>query len=339
MIRAGIVGLGKMGISHCAIVKAHPEIELVALCDTSRLVLGAFERYTGVQCFRDYRAMIDRAGLDCLIVATPTSLHAEVARYAMARNIHLFVEKPFCLRLEEGRELVELAARHGLVNQVGYHNRFIGVFQETKRFLEKGVIGDVYHVLGEAYGQVVVREKAATWRSSKSEGGGCLYDYAAHVIDLVNYFLGPADRVAGTILKKIYSRDVDDAVYSSLFYRNGTSAQLSVNWSDESFRKMSTQIAIFGKNGKIVADRQECKVFLKDGAKTNGMAEGWNMLYTTSLTEPVWYYLRGEEYSAQIDYFVGCIRDGRKENVNSFESALQTDRIIGLLQKDATRET
>lgn len=338
MIKAGIIGLGKMGISHCSIVNAHPDVDLVAVCDTSKLMLGAIEKYTSIKCFKDYRTMIDQSHLDCLIIATPTSSHAEISRYAMESNIHLFVEKPFCLRLEDGRELVELAARHDLVNQVGYHNRFIGVFQETKRLLERGIIGEVYHILGEAYGQVVVKEKTATWRSSKSEGGGCLNDYAAHVIDLINYFVGPPDQVAGTVLKKIYSNDVDDAVYSSLLYKNGKSAQLSVNWSDETYRKMSTQVEILGKRGKIIADRQECKVYLSDDSGVENMVSGWNMLYTTGLTEPVWFYLRGEEYSAQIDYFIHRIKEGRKDNINSFASALQTDIVIDLLQRDSVRE-
>jgi predicted dehydrogenase len=337
MIRAGIIGLGKMGISHCSILNAHPDVDLVSVCDTSKITLNVIEKYAGINCFKDYRTMIDRSDLDCLIIATPSSSHAEISRYAMERDVHLFVEKPFCLRLEDGRDLVELAARHNLVNQVGYHNRFIGVFQETKRLLERGTIGEVYHVLAEAYGQVVVKEKSSTWRSSKSEGGGCLYDYAAHVIDLVNYFVGPPDRVAGTVLKQIYSNDVDDAVYSTLLYENGKSAQLSVNWSDETYRKMSTQVEILGKKGKIIADRQECKVYLHEDNGAEDMRSGWNMFYTTGLTDPVWFYLRGEEYSAQVDYFIRCIKEGRKENINSFASALQTDVVINLLQKDSLR--
>jgi predicted dehydrogenase len=143
--------------------------------------------------------------------------------------------------------------------------------------------------------------------------------------------------VSGTVLKKIYSRDVDDAVYATLLYKNGFSAQLSVNWSDETYRKMSTQIEILGKKGKIIADRQECKVYLNDGHGAEGMVGGWNMFYTTGLTEPVWFYLRGEEYSAQIDYFIRCIKERRKENINSFASAVQTDIVISLLQKDSGR--
>ena len=65
---------------------------------------------------------------------------------------------------------------------------------------------------------------------------------------------------------------------------------------------MTTRITVWGTAGRIFADRQECQVYLRDGAVApEGYEQGWNVSYTTELTEPVWFYLRGEEYSAQID--------------------------------------
>lgn len=337
MIRAGLVGLGKMGISHCSILNATENVDLVAVCDTSKLVLEAMEKYTQISCFKDYKKMIDTCNLDCLVIATPTSSHAAMARYALDKGLHLFVEKPFCLTPGDGLELVKLAETKGLVTQVGYHNRFIAIFQEVKRLLEADIIGEVYHFLGEAYGPVVLKEKGLTWRSSQTEGGGCLYDYAAHVINLVNFLVGPPDKVGGTVLKNIYSAGVDDAVYSTLFYKNGLSGQISVNWSDETYRKMTTQIEILGKKGKIIADRQELKVFLRDDSGFENFVQGWNMRYITDLVKPVGFYLRGEEYSAQIEYFAQTISEKNTQNINSFATAHQTDAVIDLLKIDASR--
>ena len=334
MIRAGLLGLGKMGISHCSIINAHFDIDLVAVCDTSKLVLSALKKYASFECFSDYKKMIDQCKLDCIVIATPTIFHAEMVNYSLERGIHVFCEKPFCLSAIEGSGMVELAEKKNLVNQVGYHNRFLGTFGEVKRIVDEGIIGDVYHFFAEAYGPVVLKEKGSTWRSTKSEGGGCLYDYAAHVIDLINYLIGRPDSVAGTVLKKIYSRDVDDAVYSTLLYNDGITGQLAVNWSDESYRKMSTQITILGTNGKIVSDALECRIYIRDNRYSPDLSSGWNMKYITDLTKPVWFNLRGEEYSAQIDYFFQCVKESRTENINSFRSAMQTDEVIDLLKKD-----
>ena len=109
-----------------------------------------------------------------------------------------------------------------------------------------------------------------------------------------------------------------------------------MNWSDESYRKMSTKITIWGTKGRIYADRQEVQVFLRDTAlPPEGYTHGWNVRYTTDLTEPVWFYLRGEEYSGQLDYFVDSIRQGRADNINSFASAAMTDRVISMLIADS----
>jgi predicted dehydrogenase len=111
---------------------------------------------------------------------------------------------------------------------------------------------------------VVLRRKGGTWRSAKNEGGGALYDYACHAIDLVDFIFATPSAVSGVVRNSVFSRDVDDEIYSTLHFDNGASGQLSVNWSDESFRKMSTKISIWGSNGRVTADRQECQLYLRE---------------------------------------------------------------------------
>ena len=155
------------------------------------------------------------------------------------------------------------------------------------------------------------------------------------MINLIGFLLGPPAGVGGTVLKSIYSKNVDDAVYSTLKYNNGLSGQISVNWSDESYRKMSTQISVFGKLGKISADAQECKIYLRGENDKENLEKGWNIKYITDVTRPVAFNLRGEEYSAQVDYFIKCIVNNKTDNINSFASALETDVVIDRLIKDA----
>jgi predicted dehydrogenase len=320
-------------------INAHPRVKVAAVCDATGYVLDVLNKYTGVPTFTDFDAMLAQVELDAIIIATPSSMHAKMVNAALAKGIHVFCEKPFCLDTADGDAATRLAAEKGLVNQVGYHYRFVGAFQEVKRLLDAKAIGEVTHILAEAYGPVVMKPKGSSWRTQRSQGGGCLYDYAAHPLNLVNWYLGEPKAVGGTVLNKIFSAETDDEVFGTLFYENGTSAQISVNWSDESYRKMSTKISIWGTAGRITADRQECQVYLRDTAKLpNGYQVGWNSRYTTDLTEPVWFYLRGEEYSAQLDYFVKCVEERRaNDNVNSFSSALMTDKVISMMIADAER--
>ena len=327
MIKIGIVGVGKMGLSHLSIVNTHPNVKVVGLCDAAGYVLDVLSKYTGLPTYGDYKKLVQRAKPDALIIATPTRTHGEIVRYALEHGLHVFVEKPFCLSVEEGRELVALAERAKVVNQVGYHYRFVGAFQEAKRLLDKAAIGEVHSYRVEAYGPVVLQPKGSTWRSNKSEGGGCLYDYASHAANLATHLFGVPVGVGGTVVRSVFSKGVDDEVYATLYHANGLTGQLCINWSDDTHRKMSMRVEAWGNTGKLNADRQECQLYTR--------GEGWQVRYTTELTAPVRYYVRGEEFSAQMDYFVDCIEKGRTENVNSFAAALEADLVLDMIERDA----
>jgi predicted dehydrogenase len=338
MIKVGIVGLGKMGLSHHAMINAHPDVKVAGVCDSSSYVLSVLSKYTGVDTYTDYHAMLEEVELDAVVIATPSSSHTQLVRTALERDLHVFCEKPFTLDPQDADDLTTLSTNQGLVTQVGYHNRFVGAFREVKSLLEADAIGEVTHTLGEAYGPVVLKPKGGTWRSQRTEGGGCLYDYAAHVIDLVNWYLGEPEGVGGTALNQVFSRDIDDEVFSTLYFPNGRTGQISVNWSDESYRKMTTRITLWGTAGRIYVDRQECQVYLRDTASIPaGYEPGWNVRYTTDLTAPVWFYLRGEEYSAQLSHFIERVQQRRLDGQNGFASAAVVDRVIALMIADAQK--
>lgn len=336
MVRVGVVGLGKMGLSHLSMIKAHPNVVLGAVCDSSSYVLDVLEKYTGVRTFRDFQEMLEKVPLDAVVISTPPKFHADMVGAAVNRKLHVFCEKPFVLDLNQGKELARMAGAAGIVHQAGYHYRYVAAFEEAKRLLDAGALGTVTHALAEAYGPVVLRPKGSTWRSHRTEGGGCLYDYAAHPIDLLNWFFGRPETVSGTTIKNIFSRESDDEVYSSVRFSGGTTAQISVNWSDESCRKMTTKITLWGTSGRLYVDRQEVQAYLRDPSRlVPGYQKGWNVRYTTELTPPVWFYVRGEEYSRQLDDFLTRIEKRMPSGRNSFDSAVVTDEVITMMMADA----
>ena len=89
------------------------------------------------------------------------------------------------------------------------------------------------------------------------------------------------------VLGKVFSQDTEDEVFSTLYFPEGVTGQVSVNWSDESYRKMTTRITIWGTQGRIHADRQECQVYIREnaGKDPEGYEPGWNVRYTTELTK------------------------------------------------------
>lgn len=332
MVKVGIVGLGKMGLSHYSIINAHRDVEVVGVCDSSGYVLDVLNKYTGATTYTDYEKMLDGEPVEAVVISTPSKYHAPMVRACLERGIHVFCEKPFCLDPADSVELAELAKSNGLVTQVGYHNRFVGAFGEVKRLLDRGAIGRVTHVLAEAYGPVVLKPKGGTWRSKKDEGGGALYDYAAHPLDLLTWYFGRPQSVSGTVLGHVFSTETEDEVFTTIDWGGGMSGQLSVSWSDESQRKMTTKVTVWGTNGRINVDRQECQVYLRDAAVApEGYDAGWNVRYTTELTEPVDFYVRGEEYSAQLDAWVQRILRSEVSGVGDFQDAAVTDEVLSAI--------
>lgn len=244
MIRVGVIGLGKMGISQLAILNAHPDAEIAAVCDSNKYVLDGLAKYTGLATYTDYHATLRNANLDAVLIATPSALHAPMVQAAFDTNLHVFCEKPFCLNADESQDLAKLAEQRGRVGQVGYHNRFVASFAEAKRLIDSGALGTIDHVLAEAYGAVVTKPQGNSWRTQRIAGGGCLYDYAAHPINLVNWLLGVPISVSGAVLNSLYSTETDDEVYGTMVFNDSVTAQISVNWSDPSVRKMTTRLTI-----------------------------------------------------------------------------------------------
>jgi predicted dehydrogenase len=152
----------------------------------------------------------------------------------------------------------------------------------------------------------------------------------------VNYLVGAPDAVRGTVLNKLFSRDVEDEVYSTFHYNSGTTAQVAANWSDDSYRKITAKVTVWGTKGRITGDRQELQIYLSDaGNSQHGLNKGWNIRYSTELSKEVWFYLRGDEYSAQIDHFLKCIKAGYGENISPFASAVRTDDILAMMRQDS----
>ena len=335
MLKIALIGAGKMGISHLSILGGYADTDIVGVCDTSKMVTDFLTKHGKFNCFSDYGKMIVETKPDAVVVAVPTKFHYSIIKDLLEKNIHVFAEKPFCLNYEQSEELVTLAAKNKVVNQVGYHNKFFGTFQETKKIAVSGALGDIYHFIGESYGPVVLKKKAETWRSDPAEGGGCLLDYASHVIDLLNDTLSPITAAKGTLLKSIYSGKVEDAVYSLLELASGQTGLLSVNWSDDTYRKMSTSITLVGTKGKLIADANELKVFFKDDNALDGYSKGWNVKYITELQGGVDFYLRGEEFSSQLNYFVKAASGLVLNTINNFASAAKTDKAISIIKKSS----
>ena len=195
--RGAVVGFARMGLTHFSILNSHPEVHLVAVCDSSHFILKNATRCMDVRTYGDVSKMLDAVILDFNVVATPTVDHASVVMGALEKQLHVFVEKPFVLNARRGQEILGLLSKRPVINQVGYVLRFSDVFMQVKGLLESRVIGDLLRFKMEMNGPTVLHGAKSSWRSRKSERGSCLCDFGSHAIDLIHYLVGVPDKAPG----------------------------------------------------------------------------------------------------------------------------------------------
>jgi predicted dehydrogenase len=171
-------------------------------------------------------------------------------------------------------------------------------------------------------------DESSGWRASRENGGGAVFEMASHAIDLVNYLVGKPDKVIGSSINNIYSKNVEDAISSTFLYKNGVSGTLYINWSDTSYRKPTNKIEIFGMNGKILADQHSLKIYLNKPNEIYTLREGWNTLYITDVFKPVPFYVRGNEFTSQLYHFIDCIQGKEKTNTCTFADGVNVLDVI-----------
>jgi predicted dehydrogenase len=322
-LKIGIIGIGRMGMTHYSIMNSHPTVAVVAIADPSAFVLNLMKQYMqGIRAYAEYEEVFENETLDAVLVCTPPAMHYAIAKKAGEKGIHVFSEKPFTAKVKLADELAIQFKEKCLVNQVGYVNRFNDVFRTVRDYIRDGVVGDVIRFKSEMYsGTITKPEEGKTWRDSRESGGGALLEVASHAIDLVNYIVGKPDRVTGSSLTQIYSKHVEDAINATFLYKNGIAGTLSVNWSDASYRKPTNKIEVFGSRGKLLADQHGFKIFLNKELPDRHLRQGWNTRYITDVFKPVPFYVRGNEFTCQLYHFIDCIGDRQIRNQCSFRDA------------------
>ncbi len=340
-IRIGIIGLGRMGITHYSIINRHPNVEISSVAETSSMFRNIFSKYIkSAKTFDDYKKLMDIDKPDAILICTPPQFHFQVAKYAALKGIHVFAEKPFTLNYQHAKELAEVFEKNGLINMVGYVNRYNDVFAFTKSLINDNLIDKPIRFKSEMYsGTITKDDKGSGWRATHETGGGAVFEMASHAIDLVNFLIGKPDKVSGTAMDKVYSKNVEDIVSTTFKYNSEIIGLLNINWSDESYRKPTNKIEIFGKEGKILADQYSLKLFLKEANNKYNYRKGWNTIYITDIFKPVPFYVRGNEFTRQLFIFADTILNNNQSLVScNFREASDTLDIIGQMFKDVKED-
>ena len=144
-----VIGTGGMGMGHVAALASRKDVEIAAVCDVDAgRVAGAVDRVTKAggkspRSTSDLRELLDMKDVDAVFIATPDHWHAPAAILALDAGKHVYVEKPCCHNIREGRLLSDACARSGKKLQVGTQTRSAPFAQQAIEHIRKGEIGEV----------------------------------------------------------------------------------------------------------------------------------------------------------------------------------------------------
>ena len=144
-IRMGLIGAGGRGKRVMAEFLRHPSAEFVAVCDVyePNLEAGLSAAGPGTKAYRNYKQMLDDPSIDGVLIATPDHWHATMVLDAVAAGKDVYVEKPVCHKIEEGRRLIDGVRATDRIVQVGMQRRSYNLHHEARDLRRAGRIGDV----------------------------------------------------------------------------------------------------------------------------------------------------------------------------------------------------
>ncbi len=241
-IRVGVAGVGHWArTAHLPALAAHPAAEVVALADPDPGNLDRSRQRYGIEaCFDDPQAMLASAPMDALVIAAPHVHHYPIAAAAIARGVHVLIEKPLVLDPADGRRLAAAAEAAGVEIVVGYTWHYNEQVLTARRWIAEGRIGSIVYVqsffgsspvnLYRGEPEVDVYAYGAgdrfdgplksTYSDPRLAGGGQGQTQLTHSLALLLFLTGlDPERVAAFMEQGPAALDVVDAL--TLRFRNG----------------------------------------------------------------------------------------------------------------------
>lgn len=121
-LKVGVIGVGVLGRHHARLYKENPKVEVVGVFDVATKNAETVGQEFNIKAFTSMEELIDSC--DALSIAVPATKHHETAMAVLSKKKHLLIEKPIAAKVEEAREIVEIAAKNNLVLSVGHVERF-----------------------------------------------------------------------------------------------------------------------------------------------------------------------------------------------------------------------
>ena len=193
ILNVAIIGCGNIAHSHAGTYVKQPDAKIVAVCDLMEERAKQFaEKFSPeARIYTDYKEMLAKEKLDCVSVCTYNRQHAPCAIAALEAGVNVIVEKPLCVTLEEGIEMMKAERKSGKILSIGFQPRFNDNMKEIKKIVESGELGDIYYIQtggGRRRGIPIGHE--CSFIRDDTAGLGALGDIGCYSLDMVLNAIG-----------------------------------------------------------------------------------------------------------------------------------------------------
>ncbi|WHT22853.1 Gfo/Idh/MocA family oxidoreductase [Crossiella sp. CA-258035] len=225
-MRIGVIGLGVISRFYLAALAEVDGVELAAVCDHDPETLAPHRGR--VSCHTSHLDLIDRPGLDAVVVTVPNDAHVPVCRDALAAGLPVCVEKPLATTLADGRALAEQARAAGLPLYTAFHRRHNAA---ARALLDRlPALPPVVALRVRYLERIEDHVGRDRWYLDPERcGGGCVADNGPNAFDLVRQFLGPVQLTAADIRRD--ETGVDRQALLRLRSASGVPAEVELDWS------------------------------------------------------------------------------------------------------------
>jgi UDP-N-acetyl-2-amino-2-deoxyglucuronate dehydrogenase len=250
-IRIAIVGCGRISKNHFGSLEKHAEhLELAAICDIDPVALVSHREKYRVPAYTHLEDMLKDQQLDLVALCTPSGLHPDQAAMAARYGVNVMTEKPMATRWQDGVRMVKACDEAGVRLFVVKQNRRNTTLQLLKRAVDEKRFGKIHMVhLNVFWTRPQSYYDQAKWRGTWEFDGGAFMNQASHYVDLLDWLIGPVDKVQA-MMSTTRDIEVEDTGVLNVRWRNGALGSMSVTMLAYP-KNLEGSITILGEKGTV----------------------------------------------------------------------------------------
>ena len=336
-LRVGIAGYGVVGKRRFEIIKTHPQLTTVAVCDRhfkdgawppaekTGILNGEGKLNEEIKYFPDYRELLQE-DLDILFVCLTNDIAAEVTIAGLESGLHVFCEKPPGRNVKEILNVIECEKQHPTQKlKYGFNHRYHDSIKDALQIVKAGELGKIINLRGVYGKSKLITFDQSDWRTHRDiAGGGVLLDQGIHLVDLMRLFAGEFNEIHSFVCNNFWNYDVEDNAYAMMRTAEGVVA-LFHSSATEWRHRFRLEIAF--AHGNIILSG------LLSGSKSYG-AETLTVVWANSENdhgdpkEQTTRYNNDPSWRDEIYEFADAVINDKQISNGSSEDALRTMQLV-----------